>query len=403
MIKIRIHTPVYSQILVGKELLKDLLSYKTVYYQQAQYRKVRRESRKLVFDHKSGVFYTGLVDKIVKYAEDNSIDVVIEESREQKEIVNSVKFDKSKELKGIELRADQNRLVNSALEKKRGVIVSPTGSGKTVVALSIMKKFENQKMLFLCPNLTILKQTVSELKRFNFKDVCVMSEGEKKLHGKIVVSNMQTFVRLNLNAVLDYFSIVIVDEAHLAFGSSGTYEKILSKLVAPVRLGFTATLPTETEKLFMLDGLIGPVIDSVSFEEGQEMKFLAEPKIKLVTVPYCSSIMELKTYRDIYQKAIVEYDARNKIIIKEALKLIDEHNTVMIFITKLEHGERLYDIAKSYDINVEFVRGEVDSKTKQSNKKLLLQKEHILHDKAIMNRQKTTPLPHFRIAGLDGA
>jgi len=374
MIKIIIHSPIHSQILEGKEVLKDFLSYKTVFFTQGKYGKKRREGRKLLFN-RQGVFYTGLLNRIIEYCNAKKIKLEITESKEHKEIEKSVKVNMNAKLSGVTLRPDQKRLVKSALEKKRGVIVSPTGAGKTLIALAIMKKFEGQNMLFLCPNLTILRQTISELKKFKFKEVCVLSGSEKILNGKIVVSNIQTFSRLNLDYLMDKFSIVVSDECHLAYGQHGTYEKILSKLIAPIRFGFTATLPVDQDKLLTLEGLIGEVIDTVTFDEGQEMKFLAKPKLKLLPVPFNKNLIGLTKYVDIYQQGIANYRTRNKIIISEADDLISEGNTVMIFITKIEHGEELYALAQDFELNAKFVRGEVESSERELIRHQLQNKE----------------------------
>lgn len=374
MIKIIIHSPIHSQILEGKEILKDLLSFKTVYFSQSKYGRKRREGIKLLYNRK-GVFYTGLLPRIEKYCSGKNIQIEVTESEEHKEIESNIKINVNAELSGVMLRADQKRLLKSALEKRRGVIVSPTGSGKTLLALALMKKFEGQGILFLCPNLTILRQTVAELKKFKFKDICVLSGSEKVLNGKIVVSNIQTFSRLNLDYLMDKFSIVIADEIHLSVDSGGTYEKIMSKIISPYRIGLTATLPTEESKMSTLEGLFGNVIDTVTFEEGQKMEFLTKPKLKLVPVPYNTNLTGLTRYKDIYKKGIVDYKLRHKIIISEAESLIDDGNSVLIFIKEIEHGEALYSLAQDFDLNVKFVRGDVDSTERELIRHQLQSKE----------------------------
>lgn len=374
MIKIIIHSPIHSQILEGKEILKDFLSFKTVYFTQGKYGKKRREGRKLLFN-RQGVFYTGLLNRIIDYCDTKKIKLEIIESEENKEIENNVNVNVNAKLSGVTLRADQKRLMKSILEKKRGVVVSPTGSGKSILALALMKKFEGQNVLFLCPNLTILRQTVSELEKFKFKSVCVLSGKEKVLNGKIVVSNVQTFSRLNLDYLMDKFALTIIDEAHLCFGQGSSYEKIMSKILSPYRIGFTATLPTDDEKILTLEGLLGGVIDTVTFNEGQEMKFLAEPKLELLPIPFNKNLIGLTRYMDIYQQGIVSYRVRNKAIISKADDLISDGNTVMIFITKIEHGEALYTLAQDFDLKVQFVRGEVESEERELIRHQLQNKE----------------------------
>jgi len=374
LIKILIHTPVHSQILEGKKLLKDLLSFKTEFYQQLGYKRKRMEGRKLLYS-RSGVFYTGLVGMIEEFAKKHDIPLVIEKSPEFRELNALVKPSADHSLLNFTLRYDQERLVKNAIEVRRGVIVAPTGSGKTCIASAIIKAFDGYNILFLCHSLGLVNQTISEFKKFGFKSVCRVSGSEKEILGRIVVSNMQAFVRMNLEELSDHFHVVILDECHVAQKSGSTYEKILSQLLAPIRLGFTATIPENEEKKLMLTGLVGPLIDEISIEEGKELKLLAETKLKLIPIPPCSAIRDLKTYADIYQKGVVEYALRNRIIIREAVNLIDDGNTVLVFVTKIEHGLTLHKMAKDVGVRVKFVRGETSGEERESIRHQLNQKK----------------------------
>lgn len=178
-IKIEILDPIYSQVTGEKKLLYPPVTYKYVFYQQGRYGKIRREGKKSMIN-RSGIFYTGLLPLIENYCDKKKIDINVIESDLMKEIQSEVVPTNDIYLPGIELREDQKRLVWSALKHKRGMLIAPTGTGKSILALSIMKAFQGKIILFLVPSLDLLKQTEDELDRFGFKSITIFGGGKPK-------------------------------------------------------------------------------------------------------------------------------------------------------------------------------------------------------------------------------
>ena len=90
-----------------------------------------------------------------------------------------------------------------------------------------------------------------------------------------------------------------------------------------MRIGFTATVHTDKEKLLSLEGLIGPVIDEVTINEGVKNNILAKPKLTLLPVKFNEGYNRL-SYREIYRRCIVNNRYRNKAIVKYAIEKIYE-------------------------------------------------------------------------------
>jgi superfamily II DNA or RNA helicase len=136
------------------------------------------------------------------------------------------------------------------------------------------------------------------------------------------------------------------------------YIQVLSHINSPIRVGFTATLPTDKESLLTIEGLLGPVIGEFSRKDAIEKEIIAMPKVRLIKLPYNHDIKEKKTYFDVYQKGIVENNTRNRLIIQTAKQYISEGLTVIILINRIEHGEelkRLCDVV--FKINAKFIYG----------------------------------------------
>jgi superfamily II DNA or RNA helicase len=337
--------------------IKPLLSYSKTFSMKKRYkREVKKYTGSLISGN--GVFPAGVLKRISKAfpsikVEGDNLDRLLPENKAH--------------LQGIKPRDDQANLIRAAILHQRGVLLSPTGSGKTIVAMLIVSCFPNQKALFLCHTISLLSQTEKEFKKFGF-NTQIIGGGKKNFDPKIsvTIATVQSFVKLNLAEISDTFGIVIVDEAHHCNSDKSQYVKILSNLSAPMRLGLTATLPNTREGLLFLEGYIGPVIEEVTVQEGVEKKMLAKPEIKLIPIPFNSAIGEHFKYADIHKLGIVENRSRNRIILEEARKQIGKNKTVLIMIKEIAHGNNLVEMAKDlFGIEIVFVQGRTENENRE--------------------------------------
>ena len=165
---------------------------------------------------------------------------------------------------------------------------------------------------------------------------------------------------------------VLVHNCHHVQSRSSQYAKVMEKNLSPMRIGLTATLPNTTEGKLCLEGYLGPVIGEVTVQEGVEKKILAKPKVKLIPVPFTSSVGELYKYQDIYKWGIVENRTRNRIIIEEAKKQTDQGKTVLIMVKEIAHGDNLVKMAKDlFGFEIIFVQGKTEGENRQLVQKTL--------------------------------
>jgi len=381
--EIKILDSVYS-LIVEKQyipLISNLLSYKAEYWQKVsikdkngiptgKFKKERKTYQKSMV-LPSGVFFTGHVPKVVKHLSEKGILVstAVQGSREMPQI---------REI-GINLYPDQAKMVQRAVGAYRGLIKAPTGFGKTRMASAIISSFEGIRTLFLCHTITLVHQTVKEFQKLGL-NVGYITGTVKELTGDIVVSTVQSFVKQD-QELYDTFDMVIVDEMHhLSKGPTkkkegGYYFRVLTKLIAPLRYGLTATLPTGEETKLLAEGLIGPLIDEYSLKDGIEGGFLAVPKIKIIKIPVDYKVKELRKYQDVYEQGIVKNRSRNRMIIKTAKDLAVLGKTSLILITRIDHGENLVETANLLGFKVVFIQGKDDGEMREMIRESLNNKE----------------------------
>lgn len=129
-----------------------------------------------------------------------------------------------------------------------GLIVMPTGTGKTVLAGMCIEvaKERSKKALFLAHRETLNTQAADTMRAFGF-DVAVEMGAQKSLEHEAVLGPVDVVIgslqSLQDNRLMthptDEFGIIIIDECHRALGDS--YSKILNWFRGYYLLGITAT------------------------------------------------------------------------------------------------------------------------------------------------------------------
>ena len=162
----------------------------------------------------------------------------------------------------VELRPyQQAALLAWGMAGHRGVLVLPTGSGKTRVACAAMAA-TGARTLCLVPTRALLHQWRAELTRHYSGPVGCFGDGERKLESVSVTTFESAFRRMP--RIGNRFDLLVVDEAH-HFGC-GMRDEALEMCVAPLRLGLTAT-PAGDETSERVTELIGPVVYELTIND----------------------------------------------------------------------------------------------------------------------------------------
>jgi superfamily II DNA or RNA helicase len=139
----------------------------------------------------------------------------------------------------------------------RGVVVLPTGAGKTVVALMALEQAP-VRTLIVVPTIDLLRQwraNLVEKAGVPVDLVGVVGGGERSSRPVTVITYDSASMP---RRKLDGYGLLVVDEVHHL--PAPTYQAIAAKTNAPWRLGLSAT-PERTDGAHRdLDALIGPEV-----------------------------------------------------------------------------------------------------------------------------------------------
>lgn len=165
----------------------------------------------------------------------------------------------------INLRPYQLALKNKAREafknNKRVILLAPCGSGKTVIASSIMQDAikKGNKVWFIVHRSELMKQANDTLERYGIP---------KK---NIEVYMVQSLAH-KLDKIKEEPNLIIVDECQ--HSSSSTYRKIINQYPNAYILGLSATPTRLTGK--PLGDIYETIISEVTAKQLIEMKYLAD-------------------------------------------------------------------------------------------------------------------------------
>lgn len=157
----------------------------------------------------------------------------------------------------IELRPYQEAALDAwARAGRRGVVVLPTGAGKTRVAIAAIARAA-VPALVLVPTRVLLSQWHAELGRLRAgaRPIGMLGDGVRDLHD-VTVATFESAWR-HMPWLGERFGLLVVDEAH-HFGR-GQRDEALEMCTASQRLGLTATLGDGLAAA-RLDVLLGPVV-----------------------------------------------------------------------------------------------------------------------------------------------
>ncbi|MBX3470667.1 MAG: DEAD/DEAH box helicase family protein [Planctomycetes bacterium] len=162
---------------------------------------------------------------------------------------------------------------------RRGVVVLPTGAGKTRVAVAAMAAVD-RPTLVLVPTRVLLGQWLAELRRARAGEVGVLGDGARDVR-PVTVATFESAWR-HMSRLGDRFALLVIDEAH-HFGR-GLRDEALEMSTAPWRLGLTATPPADAAPRARLEALLGPVVFALSVTD-LAGRWLAPFEVVTLTLP----------------------------------------------------------------------------------------------------------------------
>ena len=177
--------------------------------------------------------------------------------------------------------------------KGRGMVVMPTGSGKSYFAVMAIAAIKRSAIVIV-PTIDLMQQWASLIERFLHVKVGMLGGGSKDVCD-ITVSTYDSAV-LQMEFIGNKFGLAVYDECHHLPGQVNRLSASLC--LAPYRLGLTATPEREDGLDTVMTQLIGPLVYTAQIDE-LEGRVLAPYIVNRVSV-------------DLSDEEAVEYSVAHK-------------------------------------------------------------------------------------------
>ena len=305
------------------------------------------------FIAKNGTFRTGLLNRVLDDLK--KIDCEPEVFYEQSEF--SQQYDTNYEIGTFTYYDYQKQLIERGLQEKRGIIKSPTGSGKTLIMAGLVKALAGKKMVLLFNAKQLLTQSYDFLTETCGMDNIGLCFGEGYIYGDIMLCTVQSIEKI-LDTHLEEAEVLMVDECHEFGNGKTTLAALRAFPKALYRFGFTATPPSDIIPKLNLEGSLGPVWSSVDTSGLVDAGKLTKPIIQLIDRPLTSSgLDEDMSYQEVYEAYITNNESRNNIIKEVVNEIRQKHRKarILILTKSLDHGRTLENLLGNGE--VQFLQG----------------------------------------------
>lgn len=368
--------------------LNDFFTFKVPGYKfMPAYRNGGWDGKIKLFNILTGDLLAGLFPYVAKYAADHNYTLETEDSGygfpdTVYSVDQSFLDDFYQALKmPHSVRDYQNEAIKHAIERRRALLISPTGSGKSLLAYIITRYVlgaHKGKVLIVVPIISLVTQLLTDFADYGYdptKVHIIYSGKDKQTNKRVIITTWQSIYKLP-KAWFDQFDAVIGDEAHNFKAKSLT--SIMNKSTkALYRIGLTGTLDgTQTHQL-VLEGLFGTVRKVTDTKTLQDRGQLAPVQIQAVNLVYSQASIDklyggrtFPEYRD-EVKFVLEHPKRNNFIANLALNT--KGNTLVLF-RFVDHGRMVYDLIKAKAADnrkVFYISGSVDVEDREAIRRIV--------------------------------
>lgn len=318
-------------------------------------------------NRKTKTFLTGLLPRVIKHLSSVGTGFTLVDNR-----AKSPAPSWPVSLQGVTLRGYQDEAVQAFLKARRGIIKAGTGAGKTISAAAIIKAAA-VPTIFLVHRTHLLYQTAEKFVQVMPEikpHLGIIGDGGRDIK-PITLATIQTIASMlkrhgkKFEEELGLFRMMIIDEAHRATAAQFVdVAKVLHN--CDYRLGLTATpfMSGKEGDDMTLHGLFGRVVYEVSASELIRQGVLARPFFKFYEVGEPQR-PDLKNFRDVYEKLIIENATRNELVASKTVELVRMGRKTLVICSEIRHINILHDLLTGKGLTVGVATGSASTRERK--------------------------------------
>ncbi len=289
---------------------------------------------KLIKESDKGVMIPrGFSASLVRFCNKENIPYKIIDKREKKE---NIDFES-----GIKLQDHQKIAIDKVHEKDFGVIVSPPGSGKTIIGLEIIAN-KRQPALIIVHRKQLFDQWIGRIQDFlkiPKKEIGQIGNQKNKIGKLITVAMIQSLSRIkDFKEISNAFGTIIIDECHHIPAKS--FRETIVNFNSFYLYGLTATPKRKNNDQKLIFVYIGNILYQVNQQEYlAKMNIRTEINIK-ETELYVPFDYKIDKYETI-SRILIHDTRRNSMIIEDVKQNAERFKTILILTERKAHVDIL--------------------------------------------------------------
>jgi superfamily II DNA or RNA helicase len=241
----------------------------------------------------------------------------------------------------IVLQPFQKIVLDKVCDKDFGVIVSPPGTGKTIIGLQIIVN-KKQPALILVHRKQLLDQWIERIQSFlkiPKKEIGQIGNQKDKIGKHITIAMIQTLARReNFEDIANRFGTIIIDECHHIPAKS--FREAIVKFNAFYLYGLTATPQRKNNDQKLIFVYIGNILHQLNQHEYlKENNILTEINITETGLfaPFDYKVDNYETISNI----LIHDTNRNSLILNDIEKNINRFKSILVLSERKAHVELL--------------------------------------------------------------
>jgi superfamily II DNA or RNA helicase len=275
----------------------------------------------------------GFVATLVAFCKKENLSFKIIDNRKKLDFID---FDSE-----IELLPHQELAIEKTLDKDFGVIVSPPGSGKTIIGLEIIAQ-KRQPALIIVHRKQLFDQWIDRIQSFlkiSKKEIGQIGNQKFKVGKEITVAMIQSLARNDeIDKITDCFGTIIVDECHHIPAKS--FREAIVNFNSFYLYGLTATPKRKNNDEKLIYVYIGNILYNAD-QIDQIRKNLTKVEINIrLTDLYAPFDYKIDKYETI-SRILIHDTQRNSLIIKDLENNIGRFKSVLVLTERKAHVEIL--------------------------------------------------------------
>lgn len=275
----------------------------------------------------------GFSASLVQFCNKEFIPYKIIDKRKKKE---SIDFDSN-----IELLGHQEIALKRIRENDFGVIVSPPGSGKTIIGLEIIAE-KRQPALIIVHRKQLFDQWIERIQDFlkiSKKEIGQIGNQKKKIGKHITIAMIQSLSRIDdYSEISNAFGTIIIDECHHIPAKS--FREAIVNFNSFYFYGLTATPKRKNNDQKLIFIYIGNILHQVN-----QTDYLAEKRIKTEinikeTELFAPFDYKIDKYETI-SRILIHDTQRNSLILKDIEENVHRFKTILVLSERKAHVDIL--------------------------------------------------------------